>query len=155
MMYSLLRMQTDLAIAELTATVAAGTVPSGTAPMPASLEAAAATAVQTCTEYPAVLAWTAHAEIARRALEAAGSVPWPTRITGPKAAHGWALTLAFPVVKANADAASVKLARQVIDQVVNDLAAVTQPTAAGLATTSHAQLLQLLPQEHELWAEVT
>lgn len=150
----LLKMQSEFAIAELKKSVAAGTVPATTAPMPVSLAQAAATAVEAIAANPARVSWMAHATLAQEVLEAGGTVPWPTRISGPKATQGWALSLALPVVKANADAASVKAARDVVDRVVNELAAVAQPTAAGLATSSHEQLMQLLPLQHELWAEV-
>jgi hypothetical protein len=122
--------------------------------MPASLETVAAAVVETCTNYPAALSWKAHAQLGQQVLDAAGAVPWPTIVTGPKAAHLWALDLALPVVKTNADAESVTVARAVIDRVVNELAAVPQPDAAGLATTTHEKLLLLLPQQHDLWAVV-
>jgi len=150
----LLGMQTQVALAELRAAVAAGTVPAGTAPMPASLEAAAATAVLISTDYPATPAWGAHAHLGVQVLDTAAAVPWPTRITGPKAAHGWALSLALPVVTANSDADSVKVARGVVDRVVNELAAIAQPSAAGLATASHQRLLLAIPTAHALWAQV-
>ena len=154
LMQMLLQMQTDVALTELWDAVMAGTVPSGTAPMPASLQTAAATTARTRTDFPARVTWAADADLARRVLETASSVPWPTRVTGPKAAHGWALSLAIPVIRANAAPETVKIARAVIDGVINELAAVKQPSAAGLATSSHEQLLLLLAPEHPLWAEV-
>ncbi|MEO1982171.1 MAG: hypothetical protein ABGZ24_16760, partial [Fuerstiella sp.] len=154
LMLEIVKMQTTVAIDELKAAAAAGTLPTGAAPMPATLEAAAASVVQTCTQYPTALAWTAHADLGQQVLDATGAVPWPTIVTGPKAAHIWALDLALPVVKANADVASVTRARAVIDRIVNELAAVQQPAAEGLASATHEKLLSLLPQEHALWSVV-
>lgn len=152
--HALLDMRRQVAIADLQTAVAAGKIPSGVAAMPASLNKAADTAFQISTDYPARPAWAAQADLANQVLDTAGKVAWPTKIESPKAAHVWALNLAIPVVKANADAKAVTKARAVVDRVVNDLTAVTQQSAAGLASENHALLLATLDRNSDLWVDV-
>jgi TolA-binding protein len=154
LLHILLQMQSDRAITELQLQIASGTVPTLADAMPASLSAAAATAARISKEYPATSGWTAQAKLAKRVLETAASVAWPTRVVAPKAAHTWALSLAFPVVLANANTESAQAALAVVDQVVNELSAVTHQSAALLASDNHEQLLILLPTEHALWSRV-
>lgn len=154
LMHVLLTLQRELANVELQAAVATGTIPQTTAPMPASLQTVVDTATQISAEYPAKPAWGPLADVANQVLDLAAGVPWPTKIEGPKAAHGWAASIALSVVKANADTGSVNQARAVMDRVVGELAAITQPDASGLATTNHALLLQTISPEHDLWAAV-
>ena len=155
LLHELVRFQQAVAMRELQEAVAAGTVPAGTAPLPESMQAVVATVERINTEFPASPAWSAQVALAGQILDQTAAVAYPTKITTPKAGHGWAMTLALPVIESATDDTSVAAARAVVDRVVNELAALTQPSAAGLAIATHEQLRSLLSPEHKHWAEVT
>ncbi|MFT5325135.1 MAG: hypothetical protein ACI8P0_003002 [Planctomycetaceae bacterium] len=141
LMITVLDLQRQLALSDLKVAVAAGLVPDQTAPMPASLKAAADTADLINKEYPDKPVWAVQAEIANHILDHTAAVPWPTKITSPKAAHTWALSFASRVIAANADPKSLKSARDAVDRVLADLLAMTQPSAQGLASRMQGFLL--------------
>ena len=141
LMITVLDLQRQLALADLKAAVIAGTVPGKTAPMPESLKAVSDTADLINKEYPDKPVWAVQSEIANHILDITAAVPWPTKITRPKAAHTWALSFASPVIAANADAKSLKSARDAVDRVLSDLAAITQPSGQRLAAMMQGFLL--------------
>jgi hypothetical protein len=146
LMITVLDLQRQLALADLKAAVVAGIVPDQSAPMPASLKAASDTADLINKEYPDKPVWAVQAEIANHILDITATVPWPTKITRPKAAHTWALSFASRVIAANADAKSLKSARDAVDRVRSDLVAITQPSGQRLAAMMQGfLLLEIVP----------
>jgi len=141
LMITVLDLQRQLALSDLKVAVAAGLVSEQTAPMPASLKAAADTADLINKEYPDKPVWAVQAEIANHILDLTAAVPWPTKITRPRAAHSWALSFASRVIAANADPKSLESARDAVDRVLADLLALTQPSAQGLASMMQGFLL--------------
>lgn len=150
LMITILDLQRQLALNELKVAVAEGTLPEQSAPMPASLQSVLDTGDLINNQYPSRPVWSVQAEVANHILDIAGTVPWPTKITRPKAAHTWALSFATRVLKANADSKSVKAARSAVDRVISDLSAQTQPTAQGLAAMMQEALLLELAPDSEL-----
>jgi len=95
-------------------------------------------------------AWYAQGELAEQAREIGATVPWPAEISGLKPAYAWAVEIALPVVKANADATSVERAAKTIDAVVSEVAH-AQPPGSRLALDVNEQLLAALPDENPEW----
>ncbi len=146
LMITVLDLQRQLALSDLKAAVVAGIVPGQTSPMPASLKAASDTADLINKEYPDKPVWAVQAEVANHILDITSTVPWPTKITTPKAAHTWSLSFASRVIAANADAKSLKSARDAVNRVFSDLAAITQPSGQRLAAMMQEfVLLEIAP----------
>lgn len=154
LMQTLVAMHTTVALDDLKTAAAAGTIPHSSAELPESLDAASEMIAETCRIYPTALSWKANADLAIQVLDIAGGVAWPTRVTAPKAAHTWSIELALRAVKQKPDIESLTAARAVIDRIVEELSAVQQDTATGLATEQHGKLLSLLSEDHSLWPEV-
>jgi hypothetical protein len=153
LMIAVLDLQRQLALSDLKVAVAAGLVPDQTAPMPASLKAASDTADLINKEYPDKPVWAVQAEIANHILDHTSTVPWPTKITRPKAAHTWSLSFASRVIAANSDPKSLKSARDAVDRVLADLAAMTQPSAQGLASMMQGFLLLKIAPDSAIRAD--
>ncbi len=150
LMITLLDLQRQLAIADVQAAVAAGTIPAETSPMPASLQAVSDTADLINKDHPASPAWFIQAELANHILDHTKSVQWPTKIRTFKAAHGWALGLASRVLVANADAKSVARAHEAVDRVLAELSAISQPDAKRLAAIAQEMLLLEITPEADI-----
>lgn len=150
LMVAVLDLQRQLAIADLQAAVADGTIPQEAAPMPTSLKAASDTADLINKEYPASPAWFIQAELANHILDHTKSVAWPSKIKTYKASHGWALSLASRVLAANADAKSATRAHEAVDRVLAELSAITQSDAKRLAAFAQEMLLLELAPDSDI-----
>lgn len=146
LLVTILDLQRQLALADLKAAVAAGLIPAQSAPLPESLQVVADVADLISSKYPDQPVWAIRAEVANHILDIAASVPWPSKVTEPKAAHTWALSFAVRVISGQADAASLKNAQAAVDRVLADLAALDQPSAQGLgARMQELLLLEISP----------
>ncbi|MHC4538087.1 MAG: hypothetical protein ACYS6K_29520, partial [Planctomycetota bacterium] len=72
------------------------------------------------TEYPAVPFWTDQANLAKRVRASASRVLPQAKFKGLKGPDAWALDIAMPVIKANADASAVKSAVQTVQAIIDE-----------------------------------
>ncbi|MHC4716498.1 MAG: tetratricopeptide repeat protein, partial [Planctomycetota bacterium] len=141
--------RTELALRQLTRQAAGGKLPGG--PTPKVLADAVAAYEAVGREFPAGGGWAQLAALARRVNNLAETIPWPVRVTAPKAPQGWALEIALRVVKADADAAAVTQAARTVTAIVDELAKLTPPAGRGLALAVHTRLLAALSPDHSAW----
>ncbi|HUU58515.1 MAG TPA: tetratricopeptide repeat protein, partial [Phycisphaerae bacterium] len=151
-LHALARYQAELAMTLLTEQAKAGKLPAG--PMPKVLADAAATCATINKEFPAKHAWGQLAALAERVRNLGGLLPRPAKVTQPKAPHAWALEIALPVVKANADTASVQKAVRTVTAIVDEYAKLPRPTGAKLALDVNARLLAAVSPDHAAWPPV-
>jgi hypothetical protein len=71
-------------------------------------------------QYPDVSIWTYHAELAKQVRSFAPKVPPLAEFKGLKGPDAWALDIAMPVIKANADASAVKSAVQTVQAIIDE-----------------------------------
>jgi len=152
--HQILDLQIQAAVADVKRAVAAGEVPPSADQLPESVAAAVAVAQRINRDFPSRPAWSDLADLSGQILAAGKSVPWPTRITAPKAAHSWALELAILVLAGEPDQASEESALALVDQVVNELAAITQTQGAGLARTTYTGVFAAVPRSRQIWPRV-
>src|SRR5204863_9534494 len=75
-------------------------------------------------EFPADPAWRDQAALAERVRAAGATTAWPAKGTALKAPYAWAVSIALPVVKANADTPAVEQAVTTVTAVINEVSAV-------------------------------
>ena len=95
------------------------------------------------TEFPAEPLWAEQAALAVQVRALNARVVWrPDEVKGFRRPDAWAMAIALPVVRANADPAAVKTAVDVFQGVIQDCSAVgQQPGARGLALWASGELL--------------
>ena len=106
------------------------------------------------TEYPAEPFWIDQANLAKRVRASASRVLPTDQFKGLKGPDAWALDIALPVVKANADAAAVKSATETLLGIAQEPAKVNQPGSRKLAVELSTELLQAVSADHPSWAAV-
>ncbi len=143
--------QTEIAVARLQREVSAGTV--GTGPLPADLAALLKTLQTINGDFPAQPAWEMQATVSARIVDFSNRIPWPAKVTQIKATDAWALDFAIPVIVANHDSKSSKIASGVVHSIVESAATITQKSARGLAAKTQGRLLAALNEDHALWQQ--
>ena len=144
--------QTELALREIAMQTEAGKLAGG--PMPKPLADAIATLAIITKEFPADSAWRSQANLAERLWNIGTASPWPARITELKPAYAWAVQIALPVVKANADVVTVDMAVKTITTIVNETSCVEHPESAALALLVNTDLLAAISTENPGWRGV-
>jgi tetratricopeptide (TPR) repeat protein len=102
-------------------------------------------------EFPAEAAWAEQANLAERIRQLALAGP-PPKSGSLKAPHSWAVQLALPVIKADADDKAVSQAINTITAVMNEMAANQTVAAQKLAANLAGQLVANLNPENPAWA---
>jgi tetratricopeptide (TPR) repeat protein len=105
-------------------------------------------------EYPAEPLWVDQAELAKHVRALAAQVLPSAEFKGLNGPDAWAMEIAFPVTKADADAAAVKSAVETVQGIVHDRAQVPQPQSQDLAVELSRGLLQALSPERPIWSGV-
>jgi len=135
-------------------TARAGQLPVGVArgKLPEKLTDVLATFETIRTEYPAVPFWTDQANLAKRVRASASRVFPTAEFKGLKGPDAWALDIAMPVIKANADASAVKSAVQTVQAIIDERAKVQKPGSRKLAVDLGAKLLEAISPSHSSWS---
>jgi TolA-binding protein len=105
-------------------------------------------------EYPAEPFWTDQANLAKRVRASASRVLPTAEFKGLKGPDAWALDIAMPVIKANADAAAVKSAVATVQAIINERTKVQKPGSRKLAVELSAELLEVISPSSPSWSEV-
>ncbi|MHB1034765.1 MAG: tetratricopeptide repeat protein [Pirellulales bacterium] len=143
------RYRAELVLKQLGEAAKAGRLAAG--PLPKGLADAAAAYATIDAEFPAEPAWKDQAALAERVQQLAAVVPWPPVVTQLRAPSAWAVEIALPVVKADADAAAVASALALVTNIGNECAQVNQPAAQAAALNLQAQLVAALSSSHAGW----
>jgi len=106
-------------------------------------------------EYPAEPAWAEVVALASRVRACGANVAWPDQVAALRGPDAWAIDIALPVVKANADAAVVKTAVELFQGILNDYLKLDQPGARALPVAISRQLIAApLSANHLAWPGV-
>jgi TolA-binding protein len=143
------QLRSTLAIKELTDLARAGKLPKGN--IPKGLADAVTGYKVIMTEFPLKPTWTNLASLAAQANSFASRVPFPPKVTAPKAPHRWAMAIALDVIKADADTKAVASALATINSIESQYATFTEDPARGIALDIHAKLLAAVPQDNSAW----
>ncbi|MEK6233177.1 MAG: tetratricopeptide repeat protein, partial [Planctomycetales bacterium] len=141
--------QTQVALLKLGSDATEQRIAAG--PLPQELKAVTATLQQINALTPAEATWKLQAALAVQVAGLSNRLPWPASPAAPKPTQSWAIELALPVIADGGDALAVKSAAVVLDAIINELAALPQSTADGLAISVHAKHLAVLPQGEDAW----
>ncbi len=87
-------------------------------------------------EYPSEGAWQQQAQLAERVRQLAAPISWPSKPAALKAPLAWAVQIALPVVKANADDAAIAPAATTISAIVSEVSALKDPEGRTLAAAA-------------------
>lgn len=137
-------------------TARAGQLPVGVArgKLPEKLADVLATFETIRTEYPAEPFWADQANLARRVRASASRVLPTAEFKGLKGPDAWALDIAMPVIKANADASAVKSAVATVQAIINERTKVQKPGSRKLAVELSVELLDAVSPLQPNWSEV-
>ncbi|MBN1852575.1 MAG: tetratricopeptide repeat protein [Pirellulales bacterium] len=105
-------------------------------------------------EYPADPLWGDQVELAKQVRAHATEVISLPEFQGLGGPDSWALDIALPVIKANADAASVASAVEVIQGIIHDRMQVQNPASRKLAVDLNVELLEAIAPSHPSWSAV-
>jgi TolA-binding protein len=103
-------------------------------------------------QYPDVSIWTYHAELAKQVCSFAPKVLPEAEFKGLKGPDAWALDIALPVIKANADAAAVKSAVQTVQAIIDERTKVQKPGSRKLAVELSVELLEAISPSSPSWS---
>lgn len=103
-------------------------------------------------EYPAEPFWADQANLARRVRASASRVLPTAEFKGLKGPDAWALDIAMPVIKANADAAAVKSAVATVQAIINERTKVQKPGSRKLAVELSVELLEAISPSSPSWS---
>ncbi len=103
-------------------------------------------------QYPDVSIWTYHAELAKQIRSFAPKVLPEAEFKGLKGPDAWALDIALPVIKANADAAAVKSAIKTVQAIIDERTKVNKPGSRKLAVELNVELLNAISPSHSSWS---
>ncbi|MHC4625207.1 MAG: hypothetical protein ACYS4W_15035, partial [Planctomycetota bacterium] len=106
------------------------------------------------TEYPAVPFWTDQANLAKRVWASASRVLPQAEFKGLKGPDAWALDIALPVIKANADASAVKSAINTVQAIINERTKIPKPGSRKLAVELSVELLDAVSPLQSSWSQV-
>ena len=95
--------------------------------------------------------WLDQALLARALAELGGKLPWPSRVRELKTPLTWALQLALPVIRADAEEQAVGRAVRVVNLVVGDCRKVRGIPGMKLALSVNTQLLAAVSKERPAW----
>ncbi|HEX2973771.1 MAG TPA: tetratricopeptide repeat protein, partial [Tepidisphaeraceae bacterium] len=141
--------RTELAIQQLAVSMAAtGGAGMQSDPLPQSLVDMLSAINQ---EFPSEPIWHEQAALAERLRQLGAGLPWPTKLTEPKAPFAWAVQIAVPVIKANSDDQAIAQAVNTITSITADTAKLPNPQASALAASINGQLLSALSTERPEW----
>jgi len=105
-------------------------------------------------EYPAEPPWAEQAQLAAKVRSYAARVPAPMVVTKCKGPDAWAIDIARPVLKANADAAAVGTVVELFQGLLHDYSALKAPAARGLTVELSKMLVGELAPTHSAWSGV-
>ncbi|MGE5607693.1 MAG: tetratricopeptide repeat protein [Bacillota bacterium] len=146
------RYRTELALQQLAVSMAAtGGAGMQNDPLPQSLVDMLSAMNQ---EFPSEPIWRDQAALAERLRQLGTGIPWPARLTEPKAPQAWAVQIALPVIKANGDESAVAEAINTIANIAIEIAKVEDPKANALAASINGRLLSAMSTEHREWIAV-
>ena len=148
----LARLRSELAMKELTDLARAGKLPD--AEMPKILADAAAAYLAVMKEFPLRPTWVNLAALAKQVGGLASQVPWPPKVTAPKAPHRWAIEIALGVVKADADSKAVADALATISKIESHYVRFTGVPARGIVLDIHSRLLAAISPDNSAWPTV-
>jgi len=140
----------ELAMRELGRLAATGKLP---AQMPGSLRSVVALLLQRATDkaFPADGAWGEQAALAERVRRLADQLPAPTARTTLSPPLAWAVELALPVIRADADAKAVAVAMKTVTAVRKAAAGWPKPVGLWLPLDISKRLLAVLTDERREW----
>lgn len=145
-------LQMDLALREIGIAADADKLAAG--PMPKALLDALETLAAITKEFPAEPAWRSQANLAERLRNIGAGQPWPAKITELKPVYAWAVQIALPVVKADADGPAVEMAVKTITAIINEVSGVEQQASSGIALKVNSELLAVVSTENPNWLGV-
>jgi TolA-binding protein len=148
-LHGLAAVQARIALTKLVADATEQRIVAG--PLPDDLKAVLATYQQINALVPASQTWNLQATLAGQVAALSERLAWPARPAAPKPTQAWAFEIALPVIADGSDAEAVKAASATVDGIINELAALPQPTADGLAVSIHEKLLAVLPEGEDTW----
>ncbi|NQT41136.1 MAG: hypothetical protein HQ581_26830, partial [Planctomycetes bacterium] len=122
--------------------------------VPAALTAVSATLDTIAKEFPAENIWKDRMELAGLARSYASAVPLPVEVRRLKAPDAWAIELALPMIQADADAATVKQAVEMVQAVIADYASLEATEARELTLGVSRRLVAAVAVENSLWLGV-
>jgi autotransporter-associated beta strand protein len=102
-------------------------------------------------EDPAHGAWADLVGLAAQTRTYAASLPWPDRVTAFRAPDAWAVAILLPVIRANADAGSVKTAVEQCQTVIADYSPRQEASAWDLRTGLSRQVTAALRADDPSW----
>ena len=105
-------------------------------------------------EYPGEPLWADQAELAKQVRAFASKVLPQAEFKGLKGPDAWALDIALPVIKANADATAVKSAAETVKGIIQERVKVSKPGSRQLAVELSTELLQAISKDHPSWPAV-
>jgi len=102
-------------------------------------------------QYSDVSIWTYHAELAKQVRSFAPKVLPEAEFKGLKGPDAWALDIALPVIKENADTGAVKSAVQTVQTIIDECMKVQKPGSRKLAVELSMELIDALSPSHQSW----
>jgi len=107
-------------------------------------------------EFPAKPTWIDRVNMAERVGKLGSKVNWPSEVNEPKVPYSWAVQIALPVIKADANPSAVSKAVANVRGIVNDCIKreTEKPAARGMALAIHSQLLEVLNPKNFSWPPV-
>jgi TolA-binding protein len=135
-------------------TARAGKLPVGVArgKLPEKLTDVLATFETIRKEYPAEAFWADQANLAKRVRASASRVLPTAEFKGLKGPDAWALDIAMPVIKANADAAAVKSVVATVQAIIDERTKVQKPESRKLAVELSVELLEAISPSSPSWS---
>ncbi len=103
-------------------------------------------------EFPAEPLWADQAAFAAQVRALDALAVWPDAVKSFREPDNWAMRIAEPVVKANANPAAVQVALSVFDGVIQDCVATGKPGGQQLALSASRALIAAISPKHPAWA---
>ncbi|MBN2477177.1 MAG: tetratricopeptide repeat protein [Pirellulales bacterium] len=105
-------------------------------------------------EYPAEPFWIDQANLAKRVRASASRVLPTAEFKGLRSPDAWALDIALPVIKADADAAAVTSAIETVLGIIQECAKLNKSGSRILAVELSTELLNTVSSSHPSWPKV-
>jgi TolA-binding protein len=151
-MTALAEFESDDAVDQIADSARAGKLAPG--PMPKPLADAVQTLNGVIKLYPADSGWAMLASVAQRVHQAGLAMPLPAQVTELRPADRWAMEIALPIVKTNADSNAVDAASKTMLAIADETQQIGQLAARELSDQVMAQLVATLSTKNPHWPEV-
>ncbi|MHC4405135.1 MAG: tetratricopeptide repeat protein [Planctomycetota bacterium] len=151
---SLASFKTGIAMEQFNEQARRGRLPQGVprGELPESLAAVVAVYDTIDEQYPAEPTWGDRAQLAASVRSYAPKVLPTAEFQGWKGPDAWALDLAFPVIRADADAAAAKTAVETVLGIIHDRNQVPKPGSRELAVGLSGELVDALSPANAAWS---